>query len=402
MKAESPDALKRTEEFREVSQAAKLRVEAIESLKKVTSEKFEEHLNVLENINSVETERWNLRIKTMEERSRKETEDLAKNRDNQLYDLREKTKMDLRALTAAFSRSANDLEIFFNDILETIREARKNIGQKEDDIEGAVSIFKELAANLSSKINQSNKPLQIMNDKSEEMMKRSGEIIKESENKKIAFEENYQSQIQERNQRLEDTKAEMEKTMQASHELHTRVKQAYEKGKQLIEARIISLQKEYLDLMAWTLENDSIRGLMPLTLLDVDVFIAQYDASSRLILTPSFTPDADISLSSKGKPLSHELDEALKRSIEDWLSQDPSMKNAFDIACKAGNLLLSPEATELLSEGLDVLIRKRIIQNSDKERFETLWSRYAGKCPKCGTISEAGAKFCQKCGFAFS
>lgn len=402
MKADSPDALKRTEEFREVSQAAKLRVEAIESLQKVTSEKFGEHLRVLENIIAVETERWNLRIKTMEERSRQESEDLAKSRDNQLYDLREKTKMDLRALTAAFSRSANELEVFFNEILETIRESRKRIGQKEDDIEGAVSIFKELAANVTSKINQSSQPLQIMNNKSDEMMKRFGEILKESENKRSAIEENYQVQIKERNQRLEDTKAEMEKSMQASRELHTRVKQAYEKSKQLIESRIISLQKEYLDLMAWTLENDSIKGLMPLTLLDVEVFIVQYDARSRLILTPSFTPEADISLSSKGKPLSHELDEALKHSLEEWLSKDPSMKNAFDVACKAGNLLLSPESTELVSEGLDVLIRKRIIQSSDKERFETLWSRYAGKCPKCGTVSEAGAKFCQKCGFAFS
>jgi len=78
------------------------------------------------------------------------------------------------------------------------------------------------------------------------------------------------------------------------------------------------------------------------------------------------------------------------------------MKSAFDIACKAGNLLLLPESRELLSEGLEALIRKRILQSSDKERYETLWSRYAGKCPKCGTISEVGAKFCQKCGFAFS
>ncbi|MFX1441725.1 MAG: zinc-ribbon domain-containing protein [Promethearchaeota archaeon] len=28
----------------------------------------------------------------------------------------------------------------------------------------------------------------------------------------------------------------------------------------------------------------------------------------------------------------------------------------------------------------------------------TVWSRYSGKCPKCGIGVETGAQFCQKCG----
>ena len=402
IRADSPDALKRTEEFREVSQSAKLRVEAIESLQKVINEKFGEHLRVLENIIAVETERWNLRIKSMEERAHQETENLAKTRDNQLYDLQEKTKMDLRALTAAFSRSANDLEVFFNEILESIRESRKRIGQKEDDIEGAVSIFKELSANLSSKIKQSNQPLQVMDEKANSMLKRLGEIVKETDSKKLSIEANYQSQIQERNQRLDDTKREMEKKMQEIDELHTRVRDAFDKSKKLVEEHIVLLQREYLDIMAWTLENESVRGLMPLTLLDVEVVIVQYDSGPYQLLTPSFTPESDISLSPRGKPISHELDESLKDSMQNWLSLDPSLKIAFDTACKAGNLLLVPQSLEVLKEGLDVLIRRKLIRSTDKERYEMLWNRYAGKCPKCGTISEAGAKFCQKCGFAFS
>jgi hypothetical protein len=402
IKADSPDALKRTEEFREAVQSAKLRVEAVENLQKMTSEKFGEHLRVLENIIAVETERWNLRIKTMEDRTRQEAADLAKNRDNQLYELREKTKMDLRALTAAFSRSANDLEVFFNEILDSIRETRTYIGQKEDNIEGAVSAFKELASNLSSKIKQSNQPLQIMNEKSDQMVKRANEIVSESENKKSSIEANYQSQIKERNQRLEETKLEMEKKMQEVDKLYRRVKDAYEKSKSLIDERITTLQREYLDLLAWALENNSVKGLMPLTLLDIEIFVVQYEGGLHQVLTPSFTPESDISLSSKGKPISQELDDTLKNSMEDWLARDPNMKSAFDIACKAGNLLLMPQSSELLSEGLDALIRKRVIQSSDKERFQVLWSRYAGKCPKCGTTTEIGAKFCQKCGYAFS
>ncbi len=61
-------------------------------------------------------------------------------------------------------------------------------------------------------------------------------------------------------------------------------------------------------------------------------------------------------------------------------------------------MLLAPEAEQLLVEGLEELLRRRLLQRDDIERLLTLWSRYSGKCPKCGTVIEAGAQFCQKCG----
>jgi hypothetical protein len=106
-------------------------------------------------------------------------------------------------------------------------------------------------------------------------------------------------------------------------------------------------------------------------------------------------------MSTRGKSISQELDEALRQSLEEWMRLDPSVKSNFDNACKAGNLLLVSHSAELLMEGLQTLIRRRILQSTDKEKYEALWSKYTGKCPKCGTFTEVGAKFCQKCGFAF-
>jgi len=61
-------------------------------------------------------------------------------------------------------------------------------------------------------------------------------------------------------------------------------------------------------------------------------------------------------------------------------------------------MLLATESEQLLIEELEELLRRQLLQRDDTERLVTLWSRYSGKCSKRGTVIEAGAQFCQKCG----
>ena len=84
------------------------------------------------------------------------------------------------------------------------------------------------------------------------------------------------------------------------------------------------------------------------------------------------------------------------------MKSDPTFRDAFERACIKGNLFLNPESAKLFNEGLAILSRRNILQHPDKERFEALWSKESGKCPKCGTATEMGAKFCQKCGLDLS
>jgi len=181
-------------------------------------------------------------------------------------------------------------------------------------------------------------------------------------------------------------------------DLKAKVIDAIRKTEHAIENRVLAFQQEFLGLMNWTLDNNAINELAPLTLLDIHAYVAKYDDQSHRILTPCFLHEGIFSNRGVGEPLSLEFNEAINSSINDWLKNDRSFNDAFEHACVKGNMLLSPQAEQQLVEGLEDLLRRRLLQRDDIERLLILWSRYSGKCPKCGTLVDAGAQFCQKCG----
>ncbi|MFX1544565.1 MAG: zinc ribbon domain-containing protein, partial [Promethearchaeota archaeon] len=153
-----------------------------------------------------------------------------------------------------------------------------------------------------------------------------------------------------------------------------------------------------LKLMNWTLDNNSVRELSPLTLFDVHTYVVKYDDQSYRVLTSCFLPEESLLTMGTGNTLSKEFDDAFHALIDDLLQRDQSFKESFERACARGNMLLAAEAEEMLVQGLEGLLGRRLLQRDDIERLLTVWSRYSGKCPKCGTGVEAGAQFCQKCG----
>ncbi|MFX1578751.1 MAG: zinc-ribbon domain-containing protein [Promethearchaeota archaeon] len=395
---DSAGALKRTEEFRKISESAKLRIESAENLQKLVRETFGAQITILENLTNLEQERGNERVRMMDERTKQEIEKLTKDKDNKIYDLQEKHKMNLRAMTAEFARAVNDLEQFFSGIIDEIRTARVQIGQKETDTEGAISIYGNLVNSLKTSMASSQQPLDMMDKKKVEFQERTSEAQAKFESDKLELENWLQTEIQDRMQRIDDSRNEMKGKSSELDDLKAQVRSATNKIQHSIENRVLTFQQEFLNLMNWTLDNNSVKDLAPLTLLDIYTFVAKYDDNSHCILTPCFIPQ-DSLLTTRGEnKLSIEFDKEIQTAVDDWLKMDHSFKEAFERACTKGNVLVAAETEKLLVGGLEELLGRRIIQRDEIERLLTVWTRYSGKCPKCGAEVEAGAQFCQKCG----
>lgn len=395
---DSATALKRTEEFRKISESTKLRIESAETLEKLIQENFGAQTTILDNITKLERKRGIDRVQTMEDRIKQEIEKLTKEKDDKLYDLREKHMMNLRAMTADFSRSVNELEQFYTSIVDEIRKARSQISEKEADTEGAVTVYSNLVNSLKSTISKSQQPIDMMELKKEDLERRVAEAQTRYESDRIKAEAMLQTEIQERQKRIDEVKHEMENKANELDNLKAQVKTSISNAEQTIGNRVMEFQQEFLDLMNWTLDNDSIRDLAPLTLLDIHTYVAKYDDQSHRLLTPSFIPVDSLLNMGTGDGLNNEFDAALSALIDDWLNNDRSFKESFERACVKGNMLLVPEAEQKLVQGLEELLGRRLLQRDDIERLLTIWSRHSAKCPKCSTAVEAGAQFCQKCG----
>ena len=402
IRTDSNAALKRSEEFKAIADGAKLRVDATESLQKLIQERLGEQYKILENIFKLEKERWIERVIMMEERTNQEATNLREKKDDQLYSLREKHKMNLRAMIADFSRVTNDLEQYFVQIVDNIRDARTKIGEKQDNIDGAVSIFDELINSIKVTIEKSSKPIESLVEKKNQLLKQSDDIKKENTGKITEAEKELEVHVNDLNKRLADTKLEMEQKLAELDGLRERVRALIQNTNVAVERNVMNLQNEFLNLISWTLDNDTIDGLAPLTLLDINTYVAKYDNGSIQILAPCLVPEKDISMTSTPETLDKEFEKNFIAFIKDNLKRDHIFKENFDKAVIRGNMFLTSESDKILSDGLEELSRRGLLTIDDKTRFETIWNKYAGRCPKCGTSIEKEAKFCPKCGLDLS
>jgi hypothetical protein len=398
IRSDSNVALKRSEEFKKISESAKLRIESSETLQKLIRENYGAQTTILENITKLEQERGGERVRTMEERTKQAIARLKEKKENEIYELREKHKMNLRAMVADFSRAMNDLEQFFTGITEDVRKAIMEIGQKEADTEGAISVYNNLVSSLKGTLANSQQPLNIMNEKKADLMKRVAEAQSRFESDKKEAETSLQTEIQDLQRRIHATGSETELKTKELEDLNTQVRAAISKSEQSIEKRVLDFQQEFLKLMNWTLDSNSVNELAPLTLFDVHTYVAKYEDQSHRVLTSCFLPEESLLTMGPGNTLSKEFDAAFHALIDDLLQKDQSFKESFERACARGNMLLAAESEGILVQGLEELLRRRLLQTDDIERLLTVWSRYSGKCPKCGAAVEAGAQFCQKCG----
>jgi hypothetical protein len=401
-KIDSQAALRTSEDFQNLRDSARTRVESMEELRKHTSETLRSQLTVLENIILKEKERWEQRASLMQDRTEQETQDLTRKKQDELYHLKDKHKMSMRAVTADFARAISDVERFFNDMLDKIRDVRVEIGRRGDDVEGAVSEYRELTNYLSSTVPQFTDTLETMNAKSDEVLKDMTRNREELEKQSGSTTQTIDTEIVQRKQKVDELAVERDLNEKELEDMKKNVSSAIEKVEKAVEDRIIDLQREFLKLTSLTVKNDTIKGLAPLTRLYVRMYVIGFEDGTQHLLTPSYLPDDRFSLPLKHVPVDVPLDELIRKSISDWSKASSTFSDNFEKSIARGNMLLDPDSQKLLTDGLSRLQRRQLLEEGVREKLESLWTSYTGKCPNCGIDTGVDVKYCPECGAALS
>jgi hypothetical protein len=398
IKVDSQAALNISEEFQSFTSEASSRLNSMETLRKLVDEKMRSQLNIMEHVMVAEKGKWKQRARSMEEIAEIEMDELKKKREDQIYKFEEKHKMDLRAMTADFARAMADIEQFFDGMIQRVRETRTKIGRMGDNVEGGINEQRSLVEYLTDTVPQYAEILERMDEKSEQVLKTMAEFEKALDEKSNETSQDIDVQISQRKHRLVDFAMEQQQRQNELEDLDERVRAAVQSIEMAIDEKTVKLKIELDDLMALTLNNDSIKGLAPLTRLDIVTYVAFYDDGSFETFTPCFLPEKRLTTRVSHIPIDTSFDDHIKRTIANWEKADSSFAGSFKRACTRGNILLKDDAEALLLDGLNELQRKQLLQEDTKEKMKSLWQKYATRCPECGVEIESEAKFCQSCG----
>jgi predicted DNA-binding ribbon-helix-helix protein len=395
---DSQEALTISQQFQQLRESIEKRVAECEELQKFANERIVSRVESLTESVKAERERWRRRSQTLEEIVNLESAELAEKKRDALSDIEMKYRMGLRALTAEFARESTSLEGFFIELLEKIRESRTAIGQKAEDIDGAIEEFDNLVNFLSEHVNEYTESIENIKAKVTQTLERVAALTRTSDEDKAKISESLDSQIREHQHRIVEFDLERTKNENELEEILDSATTSASTLERAIGQRLDELRGEERNLASFAFESEKIKDLAPLTLLDLDVFVATYETGEVKVFIPSILPSERFSLPLRQVPVDPSLDEHIRTMITDLSGSSSIFRNSLQKVCLEGNLLLAGGARNQVQSGLNQIQARQLLKEGVAERVTAQWDKYAGKCPKCGSEIPGASKSCPKCG----
>ncbi|TFG32969.1 zinc-ribbon domain-containing protein [Candidatus Thorarchaeota archaeon] len=396
LKIESQLALTISQNFQEVLAGARQRLATMEQLQKITKERLTDQLKVMENVISSEMTRWDKRLKTQEESSALRIEKLQIRMSDKSYRLKEKHQKDRRALLAQFARDTVELERFFIRILDDIKTSRE--GLIDIELEDAIQKYQSLADVLTDTVPTYVEVVDSINELAKAATLSAGDLDAKLARDIREEEESINAQIREIQQQLEEMREERDVKEREFKTIKSKVQTAVESMDGMVEKRVEGLTYELQRVQRLTLENESIKGLAPLTLIHFKTWVATYTTGNPVIFAPVLVPEDRIALPYNHQPMDQKLEKFLKRLVSDQLKDSASFKTSFKDACDTGNVLKNPESVKIFKRGIDDLWTRQLLKEGVREKLEPLYTALAGRCPECKAEISENSKFCPECG----
>ncbi|TFG31092.1 zinc-ribbon domain-containing protein [Candidatus Thorarchaeota archaeon] len=396
LKIDSQLALTISQNFQEVLEGARQRLGTMEQLQKITKERLTDQLKVMENVISSEMARWEKRLKTQEESSALRIEKLQTRLSDKSYRLREKHQKDRRALLAQLTRDTVELERFFNRILDDIKTSRESLVDIE--LEDAIERYRSLTDDLANTVPTYSEVVDSINDLAQAAILSAGDLDSKLAQDIRDEEESVNAQIRDIQQQLEEMREERDAKEREFKNTKSKVQTSIESMDGMVEKRFEDLKNELQQIQRLTLDNDSIKGLAPLTLVHFRTWIATYTTGNPTIFAPILVPEDRIDIPYNHLALDEKLEKFLKKLVNDQLKDSASFVTSFRDACDNSNVLKNPESVKAFKKGIDDLWSRQLLKEGVRERLEPLYTTLAGRCPECKAEISENSKFCPECG----
>jgi hypothetical protein len=396
LKIDSQIALSISEDFQSVIEGARQRYDTITELQRITKEKLTDQIKVMENVIAADMSRWDKRLSMQEESSRLRTEKLQERLSDSVYRLKDKHQKDRRAILAEFVRDTVDIERFFTQIIEDIKTTREQLSQVE--LEEALERYRILADQLASTVPTYTEIMDSLDDLVDSSTGKAGDLDDKLTTSIRNEEESTDSQIKSLQNKLEEMREEREAKKTEFQKTQKKVLESIDRMDGMVEKRVNALRRELESIQKLTLENDSIRGLTPLTLAHIRTWVATYTSGKPVVFPPIILPDERISLPFDHKPLDRDLEAFVRKSVNRQMKDSASFKTSFRSACDVGNVLQVPESIKSFTRGMNDLFTRQLLTEGVRDKLEPLYTKLVGKCPECKAEITTNSKFCPECG----
>jgi len=353
-------------------------------------------LKVMENVITAEMTRWDKRLATNQESSALRVEKLQTRLGDTSYRLKDKHQKDRRALVAQFARDTVELERFFNRILEDIKTTREGLANLE--LEDAIMKYGVLRDDLASVVPTHTDVANSIDDIAEASTLSAQDLDEKLEQNLREEDDSMNNQIRELQVKLEDMREERNVKEKEFNGIKTRVNASVESMDGLVEKRVDDLTLEMRSVQRLTLENDSIKGLAPLTLVHIKVWVATYNIGKSVVFAPIMMPEDRMSLPFTHQPLDAKLEEYIRKLVNKQLKDSASFKTSFRQACDDGNVLKDPETINPFMKGMKDIWTRQLFKEGVREKLEPQYTKLVGKCPECKAEITPKSKFCPECG----
>ncbi len=402
LKLDSSEALNVSENFQDIVRDARKRLTQMQEFHQIVKEKLSDRLDVLDNVTGTELDRMEKQLKTIETNTEDRVAKLEETRGNTIYRLKEKHSKDQKIIVAQFAHDSAALERVFTQILTDIQTFREDIRAENSSLDDVVQRYQSLREHLDDTVPTYVDAADAVSDIAQQLIDKASALDLELEEKIQAAEEDTASDIKEKRLAVDTFNEEIDAKKKEFKSLKRTVTEHVDRITGQVNMRVEGLTKELKDISQLTLQNESIKGLAPLTLLYINTYVAAFNKGTPVVFTPVLTPDDRFGLPLKHEPLSPDLEKYIQKTVNALTKSSPSFKESFEKSQTEGNVFYKTETVPLFTKGIGNLWTRQLLNEGVREKLESEYVMLVGRCPSCKKDIGTAKKFCPECGEALT